>query len=153
MWRTPGHCNLINIYGFVSLRWVWVPSGKTFLRQWACKRPSKAMGTRDRKFSKHTQSSALSHTLLTLPCQGDRGAGCWKWGNKKGIDGRLVPNSLHSARHTDTSGFRVQLSSQTRSCFWRHRQQGNFSLGKQLLETLLARCWLLLAFVLQQLSQ
>lgn len=151
MWCTPGHCNLINIYGFVSLRWVWVPSVKTFLLQWACKRLSKAMGIRSRKFSKHTQSSTLSHTFLT--CQGDRGAGCWKWGNKKGIDGILVPSFLHCARHTDIWGFRVQTSFQTLSCFWHHRQEGNFSLGKQLLVALLARCWLLLAFVLQQLSQ
>lgn len=143
MWCTPGHCNLINIYGFVSLRWVWVPSVQTFLMQWTCKRPSKALGIRDRKFSKHTQSSALSHTFLTLPCQGDRGAGCWKWGNKKGIDGRLVANSLHCARHTDTSGFRAQISPQRHSRFWHQRQLGNFSLGKQLLETLLARYWLL----------
>lgn len=110
----------------------------------------KAMAMRDREFSKHTQSSALPHTFLTPR---ETGAGCWKWGNEKGMDGILVPNSLHCARHTDTSGFRVQISSQTLSHFWHHRQEGNFSLGKQLLEAFLARCWLLLAFVLQQLSQ
>lgn len=66
MWCTPGHSNVINIYCFVSLQWVLVPSVKTFLMQWACKRPSKAIEIRKWEvFQKHTKLATFPHSLGT----------------------------------------------------------------------------------------
>lgn len=92
-------------------------------------------------FQAYPKLSTVPH-LLNTPMPGSQRCSCWKWGNKKGMDWSPVP---YNVQGTLTLGFRVLISSKA-SWFWHHRQEGNFSLGKQVLETLLANCCWHLSF-------